>query len=244
MASAATITGRRKVVAAASASARGDAGTSSPDRVVEMIHQGVLSGRYVPGQKLIEADLTQSLGISRGPVREALKRLSAEGIVEITRHRGAYIRIMTRRETEDLLAILEVLTMFMARTASAAVRNGDNADDVREAYEWLQEFKDGRIQDAALLDSRRHFYDSLIAIGGNSQLQSVMPMMRIHLLRLQVQPFFSNSDRNARLEEYAAITAAVLAGDGPKAEQTMKVHIKKMRQRISRLPSEAFARDD
>jgi len=243
MGSATVLERRRKAVTAAIPEETIDASTSSPDRVVDAIHQGILNGRYVPGQKLIEADLTESLGISRGPVREALKRLSAEGIVELTRHRGAYIRMMKRRESEDLLAILEVLTMFMTRLAAAAVRKGEGAEHVREAFEWLERFKEGDTQDAAFLDRRRHFYDTLIAIGGNTQLQSVMPMMRIHLLRLQVQPFFSNADRNERLDEYAAITVAVLAGDSTKAEQAMKRHIKNMRERISRLPSAAFARE-
>src|SRR5882762_6860423 len=50
---------------------------SSPDKVVDAIYRGILMGRFVPGQKLIEADLALSFGVSRGPIREALKRLSA-----------------------------------------------------------------------------------------------------------------------------------------------------------------------
>jgi len=64
--------------------------------VVDAIVSGIRLGRFVPGQKLVEADLTESIGVSRGPVREALKRLAAEGIVSLTRHRGAYIRVLTR----------------------------------------------------------------------------------------------------------------------------------------------------
>lgn len=76
-----------------------DVGTSSSsDRVVAAIIKGILSGRYVPGQKLIEADLTHTLGISRSPVREALKRLDAQGVVELTPHRSAYICAMGREE--------------------------------------------------------------------------------------------------------------------------------------------------
>ena len=71
---------------------------SGSDRVVAAIVGGILSGRYGPGQKLIEADITQAVGMSRGPVREALKRLDAEGIVTLMPHRGAYIRAMTRDE--------------------------------------------------------------------------------------------------------------------------------------------------
>jgi DNA-binding GntR family transcriptional regulator len=71
---------------------------SSPDRVVEAILDGIRSGRYVPGQKLIEADLTHDHQVSRGPVREALKRLGR--VITRMRHRGAYIRA-TRAEADQ-----------------------------------------------------------------------------------------------------------------------------------------------
>ncbi|WP_411341204.1 GntR family transcriptional regulator [Sphingopyxis sp. J-6] len=217
-------------------------GVSSPDRLIDAIHRGILVGRYVPGQKLIEADLTQSLGISRGPVREALKRLSAEGVVELSRHRGAYIRSLTRREALDTLEILEVLTALIARLAANAIVSEQNADLVRDAFGWLERFKDPALENLAFTEQRSHFYDTLIRIGGNSQLQSVMPMMRVHLLRLQVESYFSPEDRRDRVDEYAAITDAVLAGDAARAQRAMYEHMMKMRQRIERLPEEAFVR--
>ena len=64
-------------------------GLSSPDQVVAALIRGLQAGRYVPGQRLIEADLTKELKVSRGPVREALKRLAAEGLVSLIPHRGA-----------------------------------------------------------------------------------------------------------------------------------------------------------
>lgn len=221
---------------------------SSPDKVVDAIHRGILAGRYVPGQKLIEADLTQSLGVSRGPVREALKRLDAEGVVELTRHRGAYVRSLTRIEAVDLLEILELLTGFIARTAATVVARkramGEhNAHELEEAFHLLERFKDPTLENAAFMELRSHFYDALIAVGENTQIQSVMPMMRIHLLRLQVQPFFKSEDRQDRLNEYAAITVAVLGGDKVGAQKAMRQHMTHMRQRIAQLPDEAFPRN-
>lgn len=220
----------------------GAEGVSSPDRLIEAIYRGIFSGRYVPGQKLIEADLTQSLGISRGPVREALKRLDAEGVVELTRHRGAYVRSLARQEAVDLIEILEALTALIARLAADAVGSDNNAKLVRDAFEWLARFKDPTLENLAFNEQRSHFYDTLIRIGANTQLQSVMPMMRVHLLRLQVESYFSPEDRRDRVDEYAAITAAVLAGDAARAQRAMRQHMKKMRQRVDRLPDEAFAR--
>src|SRR5258708_20335204 len=80
--------------------------TSFPDIVVNAIIRGVHAGRLVPGQRLVEADLTRNLGVSRGPVREALKRLAAEGIVTLNRHRGAFVRAMPRHQLPDTLLTL------------------------------------------------------------------------------------------------------------------------------------------
>jgi len=220
--------------------ATGDA--SSPDKVVETIYRGIVKGSYVPGQKLIEADLMQALGVSRGPIREALKRLDAQGVVKLTRHRGAYIRQLTRQETADFLEILEVLTALIARKAAAAAARDDrSAALVREAFHWLENFRDPGQEDLAFLEHRGQFYDTLITIGGNSLIRAMMPLMRIRLLRLQAQPYLTRDDRMHRVNEYAVITRAVLAGDEAAAQRATRQHMKQMQKRFARLPDEAFA---
>jgi DNA-binding GntR family transcriptional regulator len=213
-----------------------DHGQSLADRVVDWITAAILAGRMVPAQKLIEADISEALGISRGPVREALKRLEAQGVVSLSRHRGAYVHAFTRAETADLLVILEALTAVMARAAAEAVARGADGAEVRAALGQLK----GEGGDGGLISQRRHFYDALIAIGGNGQLAAIMPLMRIHLLRLQVQPWFSADDLHDRTAEYAAITDAVLAGDAKAAERAMRHHMQRMTARLQRLPDAAF----
>jgi DNA-binding GntR family transcriptional regulator len=210
-------------------------GLSLADTVVDWVTAAILAGRLVPGQKLIEADISATLGVSRGPVREALKRLEAQGVLSLSRHRGAYLRALGRIETIDLLVILEVLTQLMARLAAQAVANGRDASAVRKA---LAEFE--AVDDVGRILQRRHFYDALMEVGENSQLASVLPLLRIHLLRLQVQPWFTPADIADRSAEYAAITAAVVAGDAAAAEASMRRHMRQMALRLVRLPDAAF----
>jgi DNA-binding GntR family transcriptional regulator len=208
--------------------------------VVDAILYGIRSGRYVPGQKLIEADLTHDLGVSRGPVREALKRLSAEGVITLTRHRGAYIRALTRTEADETLVVLEVLCGLMARLAAEAVKTqSKNAERLREATGWLGAYRHGEsVPDE--IAKRRHFYDTLAVIGGNRQLNRIMPIMQIHVLRLQIQPFLDATARRAQMQGYAETTRAVLAGDAARAERAMRKHIRRARARYVDLPDEAF----
>src|ERR1700679_2247707 len=95
---------------------------TSPDRVVDVITRNLRAGVFVPGQRLIEADLTKELRVSRGPVREALKRLAAEGVLTVTRNRGAYVRALSRAEVRDSLVVLEALVGVMADLAATAGR--------------------------------------------------------------------------------------------------------------------------
>jgi DNA-binding GntR family transcriptional regulator len=230
---------RRSAPAKPAADAGERSKMSSPDRVVEAIVRGIRAGHYVPGQRLIEADLTRGLSVSRGPVREALKRLAAEGVLTLTRHRGAYVRSLTREEVRDSLVVLEALTGLMARLAARHIGDDRNAELLRTAYKRLLAFRDAG-GSAAFLDERRHFYDTLIAIGKNQQLARLMPLMQIHLLRMQFQSYVTPRDRQRQFEEYEAITGAVLAGDARRAERVTRLHIRRTRISLMRLPDDAF----
>lgn len=212
---------------------------SSPDRVVEIITEGIRAGRYVPGQRLIEGDLTHNLQVSRGPVREALKRLAAEGIVTLTLHRSAYIRALQKDEAKKILMVLEVLTGLAARLAATHVSDGENQKRMREAYDHLKQIHDiGGV--VSYLDERRHFYDTVIEIGGNEQIARILPTMQIHLLRMQFRSYWTPEENESRFNDYQMITAAILEGDPTRAEREMRSHIRRVRRGINRLPPEAF----
>lgn len=213
---------------------------SSSDMVVDAVIRGLRAGRYVPGQRLIEADLTQNLNISRGPVREALKRLAAEGVVVLTPHRGAYVRALSRREVIDTLSVLEALTGLMARLAAKRIDEGDNRARVEAALSGLLAFRE-QGDSIAFMDQRRRFYDTLIEIGGNLELKRIMPLIQIHLLRLQFQSYISARDRTRQFEEYGAFCAAILDGNPRLADRLMRLHIRRTRVSLGRLPEEAFA---
>lgn len=213
---------------------------SSSDRVAATIYNGIFAGRYVPGQKLIEADLAMTLGLSRGPIREALKRLAAEGVVELTRHKGGYIRAMSRQEAIDLLEIVEVLTDLIVRKAAKAAVSPKRAKQVREAFDRIEKYGGASNSNAEWIMQRDNFYDTLIRVGENSQMDRVLPKMRIHLLRLQAEPLMTSKDHADRLKEYEAVTTAILKGDPRAAQRAMRTHLRRMMTRIERLPERAF----
>src|SRR5512134_3171820 len=87
------------------------------EATIEAIKSGIFEGRYAPGQRLIEADLTRELSVSRGPLREALGRLVADGLVEIEPYRGAIVARPSREDVANTLQLREVLEGLAARLA-------------------------------------------------------------------------------------------------------------------------------
>jgi DNA-binding GntR family transcriptional regulator len=215
---------------------------SSPDLVAQALLEGIKSGRYVPGQRLIEADLTVELDVSRGPVREALKRLAAEGVVRLIPNRGAYIRKLTRREVTDILTIQETLTALAARLAAENIARGDNRARFQGAYERLMSFRD-RPDANAVLDERARFYETLVRIGDNRELPRFVPIPQTNLLRSQLNQFVSTKDRERQFKDYESLAKHVLAGNAAAAESVMQRHIRNTRLSIARLDDSVFAAD-
>ncbi len=236
-ASASAVRARRREKAEAEAAER--AQMTSPDRVVDSIIRAIRAGVYAPGQRLIEADLTRDYAVSRGPVREALKRLAAEGVLTLTRHRGAYVRTLSRREVHDSLMVLEVLVGLMAKIAARRIGEDDNAAKMKAAFQRLLAFRDDG-GTAAFLDERRSFYDTILEIGGNHELQRMLPLMQIHLLRMQFQAYITPRDRGKQFAEYQTITDTILSGDGVRSEKVASLHVRRTRLSLMRLPDEAF----
>lgn len=216
---------------------------SSPDVVVDAILSGIRSGRLVPGQRLVEADLTHSLSISRGPVREALKRLAAEGIVTLSQNRGAYVRSLSRKGVADLLRVVEVVSSLVVRLAAermadpAAAARRAEFERVAAALLPFEALGDSH----AFMEARRAFWDVLIAASDNGELERIMPLMQIHLLRLQFQTHLTAQDRRKQFQEYRAMIGAVMTGNALRAERVTRIHIRRTRISISRLPAEAFS---
>jgi DNA-binding GntR family transcriptional regulator len=213
---------------------------SSSDRVAKAVTSRILSGRWFPGQRLIEGDLARDLGVSRGTVREAFKRLAAERVIALTPHRGAYVRVLTREEALELLQVLTALYGLAATLAADAIDKGDNRKRLTAAYERLRDDgpKSDRISHTV---DRGSFYDVFIDIAGNRELMRANPAAPTQILRMQVHPYLTPTDLEELFADYAVLFEAITSGDGKKAKRTIEVHTKRRAEQMERLPPEAFS---
>ena len=106
--------------------------------VVEKIKESILNGSLKPGAKLIEKQLTNSLGVSRTPLREAFRELAGEGYITIYPHKGAFVTKITKEEIKDLYMITSVLEGLATRLATPLLSLGKNRKHLEKLLEELR----------------------------------------------------------------------------------------------------------
>jgi len=233
------------MTAATAASDNGNAelaganGGSAADKVSEAIIRGLRNGAFVPGQHLVEPDLTRRLGISRGSLREALKHLAAAGIVTLNRFRGAYITILDRRSVRDLLQTMEALVALAARLAAQHCDGAEQAEAMLAAAAAIEAANIARNR-VEYIERRREFYSLMVQIGGNTELERSLPLTRADLFRAQIEAAQSEQQRNLHANGYSRIAQAIAARDPAAAERAVHKHFAATLKTIEDLPAEAF----
>jgi DNA-binding GntR family transcriptional regulator len=209
---------------------------NASDLAAEAIGIGILKRRYRVGERLVEADLMREFGVGRSTIREALKTLSATGVIELIPYRGAVIRALSRGDAEALLQVLEVLCGLAARLAAMRIGLGGNRKRFQAITESLLSAAASE-SPRRMLDLRGRFYQAMFDIAGNEELDRAMPSTRAHLFRTQMYEGSTLTDLRAMAAEYRGIAQAILDGDAKKAEQRTRQHLENTARRtLPRFP--------
>lgn len=184
-------------------------------------------GRLAPGQRLIEADLTERFGVGRGVVREALRLLAAGGYVTLEANRGAAIR---RLSAEDVEAIFDVRAQLEGLAARRAAELGAGPG---LAELWARmERAFAAIDPLAYARLNTEFHAAIMAAAKNPFLVEAAERLRTPILRYQ---FLVLMDRTALEQSHAGhvrIVSAIQAGDGAAAEAEMRAHVAAARAHV------------
>jgi len=217
----------------------GEAPAVGASAVAERIKLQVRRGLLAPGQRLIEADIMRETGASRGKVREALQRLSAEGLVVIEEFRGASVKRLTRPEVEEIYHVREVLEGLAARRLAERAPPAELAElaSLQQAMDACE--RDGNGERFAELNDRWH--QLIIQGADNSIAAGVLERLRIPIFRFQFGMFYSREVMTVSNADHRAISAAILAGDADRAEQAMRGHVRDGLADLSRRAADLFA---
>jgi DNA-binding GntR family transcriptional regulator len=208
---------------------------SAADEVFFGIFNGLEVQRFVPGQRLVEADLAVQFGVGRNSVREAMQRLAANGIVDVLRHKGATIRSLTLQETLHVLDVAERMTGLLAHSAAKGVRAGHSTLPIQTGLQQLiaaEKTQDGD----AFARARRNFYRALLDAAGSRELRRLFPSIQMPTVYAQHR---LPALQKIRLADYRAISKAVVAGDAAAADAAGMAHVRNVRDEIIRRQADA-----
>lgn len=199
---------------------------SAARRIVRAVISGLYEGSYAPGQRMVEADLMARFDVSRVTVREALRRLEAEGVLETRPNHSAQIRDLTPDEALDALEVISLCTGVAARQAAERIDRGDNRAVFTEAWDQLRAFK-GQGVSFEMIKTRNNFYRRIAQVSMNRELQRILPTVHVHLIRRR----YSLSDET-RFDDYTRMAEAILAGDAAEAERASRAHIARTQELV------------
>ncbi len=210
---------------------------SASAQVVAHVKEAIRAGRLSPGQRLLESELTGRLGVSRGPVREALAQLQVEGFIDIEPHRGARVHQLSRTEMAQLFEVRGLLAANAAKLAARQIGQDRNRSRMR-AERRRQLALRANPDLAAYAAANVEFHTLVDEMSGNQLLASLLEG-----LQTRVGPFLSlaqSSSRDRLLEHHLQIADAILAGDGGAAARAMRRHVTATLRAIMALPDAWF----
>jgi DNA-binding GntR family transcriptional regulator len=213
-------------------------GNSAVDQVIESIKAGIKQGRYVPGQRLVEPDMVRDLHVSRGSVREALRRLEAEGLVQIELYRGASIRKMSR---SDFIAFNQIREVLEGLAASLAAERMDETG--RVALVELEQNWERGSRGWTYPEYNERFHNLILEASGNNELPAYIEQAKLLFFRLQFHRIARTPAQEKRSQrEHDRVVKAILKGDAKAAERAMRDHVHKSVEAILAEPEEFFSR--
>jgi DNA-binding GntR family transcriptional regulator len=191
------------------------------ERVAERLRERIVAHTLAPGSWIDEQALTAELGISRTPLREALKVLAAEGLVTMKLRRGAYVTEVSER---DLSEVFHLLSLLESDAAAVVARDASDADIA--ALAALHQGLEATVEDRdAFFAANERFHMRLLDIAGNrwrnhivADLRKVMKLYRHHSL-------FKQGRLDASLKEHRKIMAALQSRNAALAQQLMQQHL-------------------
>jgi DNA-binding GntR family transcriptional regulator len=193
--------------------------------VGDEIRARIFDGRYQPGDRLVERDLAEMFSASRHPVREALRTLQREGLVESLPSRGLVVSGLSERQVAELFSIREALEVLAVREATVRIAEGSPHGLDRIVADARAAVREGD-EDAAHA-ANAHFHDEIIQASGNELLQGILePLLgRLHWLFRQIL------DLETVTEEHARLCAVMTSGDPEIAALAAREHVLTYRAR-------------
>lgn len=193
----------------------------------DAIRSGITTGLFSAGMHLRAADLAARFGVSRTPVREALRRLDAEGLIDIFANRGAYVTTWSTEDIEEVFGLRAVLESHAAELAVARLTPDQIGRLVQLTDVMEQVATGGPDRDfQQLVGANGEFHRIIVSAAANQRLRAMISGLIELALVARTFGFYSDADLNRSLTHHRELITAFLARDGKWAASVMQSHIR------------------
>ena len=197
--------------------------TSTAELIAEQLRSAIMYGSLAPGDQLGEADLAGRLGVSRGPLREAMQRLVQEGLLRSERHRGLFVRELTPDDVHDIY----VARLAVERTACELIMRGNRGEAVARLTPVVQ-----RLAEAAATGDRRsmsdadqEFHRTLVSCSGNGRLERMARTLLVETRMCLTVMQEAYPEPAELLEEHRRILDAIADGSQERLLHLIEAHM-------------------
>ncbi len=187
------------------------------------LREAILKGELLPGQRLVEKELSERYGLGRAAIRTALARLEQEGLVDSEPYRGAWVRAIDEEDALEILEARMALECLVVRHAARKAKEEDVARLQKILAEMEQRLGEGDLLGMSELNSALH--RTLVEIAGHRTATRLIEALRAQGVRHQFRTILVPGRAQKSLAEHRRIVEAVVAHDEAEAERAMRAHL-------------------
>ena len=202
------------------------------DVVFKTLRKGILTGELKPGERLMEIHLANRLGVSRTPIREAIRKLELEGLVTMVPRRGAEVANITEKNLKDVLEVRQALESLAIELACERITE-ENKEELRQKLDQVE--TDVRTGDTgAIASADVAFHDAIVEFSGNMRLIQLVGNLGEQMYRYRFEYIKDVSKHSQIMSEHRIMFDSIMENDRAKAARIVKVHINNQEEAIMR----------
>jgi len=201
--------------------------------IFDKIREDILNGRYISGDKLVEIKLADELGVSRTPVREALKQLELDGLVDNIPNRGVVVKGISREDIDDILTIRLCIEGLVGQWAASRISD-DEIKELEEIYD-LMEFYTFKDDVDKLFELNSRFHETLYRATKSRYLEGVLKDFQLFIKSARNSSLKSAGRIHTALKEHKDILDALKAHNELDARNALVRHISQSNSNIKRI---------
>ena len=200
--------------------------------VCESLREAIRKGVLKPGERIMEIKLAEELGVSRTPVREAIRKLELEGLVVMIPRKGAEVAKITVRDLKDALEVRMAIDSLSVKLACERLDENDKTEIKQACVAFREAVKSKNVQ--AIVEGDERFHNTIYRASKNQKLITIAMNLREQVYRYRFEYVKDFSYHENLIREHDQITEAILKGDVETAQKIMKEHIYNQEQIVIR----------